>query len=120
MAEIIRRERGSCHKEPKSLEEIGIPAELKMTLDQKPFLLSDLNIGEKKILIFSTKSNIRRLFSSLYIMWDGTFSVVPHLFYQLWTIHGYVGLNSNRMCVPLVYVLMSGKSTELYSQVFQE
>ena len=107
-------------KDPQTLEEISIPEDLKLTLEKKPFLLKESMVETKKIMIFSTKSNIRKLAASLYWLWDGTFSVVPHLFYQLWTIHGYVGLNFNRKCVPLLYVLMSGKSKELYSRVFEE
>jgi len=45
---------------------------------------------------------------------DGTFSIVPNLFKQLYTIHGKV----YQSVVPLVYVLMPEKSQEAYRKVF--
>ncbi|CAB4436267.1 unnamed protein product [Rhizophagus irregularis] len=44
---------------------------------------------------------------------------VPRIFYQLYTIHGSVGAEENSRILPLVYVLMSGKSKELYQVLFQ-
>ena len=41
---------------------------------------------------------------------DGTFKCCPRFFQQLYTIHGF----SNGNYVPLVYVLLSGKSEDVY------
>ncbi|POG64927.1 hypothetical protein GLOIN_2v1671146, partial [Rhizophagus irregularis DAOM 181602=DAOM 197198] len=50
---------------------------------------------------------------------DGMFKIVSRIFYQLYTIHGPVGAEENSRILPLVYVLMSGKSKELYQVLFQ-
>lgn len=41
------------------------------------------------------------------------------MMYQLFTIHGKVGEGEDSTIVPLVYVLMSGKSQEEYSILFE-
>jgi hypothetical protein len=47
---------------------------------------------------------------------DGTFSVVPRLYGQLFTIHAF----DDTTLLPLVYVLMANKTTALYTSVFQD
>ncbi len=43
-------------------------------------------------------------------MSDGTFDTVPHLFMQLYTLHGFIG----RKSVPLVYALLPSKREHDY------
>ena len=50
---------------------------------------------------------------------DGTFKTVPLLFQQMYTIHAPVG-GENACVLPLVYVLMTGKSEECYTNVGAE
>ena len=45
---------------------------------------------------------------------DGTFSVAPQHFYQLYTIHGVV----LRQTLPLVYCLLTKKSYSIYLEMF--
>jgi len=52
------------------------------------------------------------MFKTLYI--DGTFKTCPSLFTQLFSIHGLF----NNFVVPLIYVLLSNKTTATYYQVF--
>ncbi|CAG8836736.1 15411_t:CDS:1, partial [Gigaspora margarita] len=51
---------------------------------------------------------------------DGTFRTVPTVFRQLYTIHAPVGTSKNSQIFPLIYALMSSKSAELYTQLFQD
>ncbi|CAF4144880.1 unnamed protein product [Rotaria sordida] len=51
-----------------------------------------------------------------YIYLDGTFSVVPELYFQLYTIH-VTYLNH---ILPAVYVLLPGKKQCLYKEMLQE
>ncbi|CAI6356952.1 unnamed protein product [Macrosiphum euphorbiae] len=46
---------------------------------------------------------------------DGTFRAVPKLFSQLYTIHGY----KNRTTIPLIYVLMTNRTTNSYNEMLQ-
>jgi hypothetical protein len=51
---------------------------------------------------------------------DGTFKIVPTVFRQLYSIHLPVGTGENAKVLPLVYALMSSKSEEIYTRLFQE
>ncbi|XP_021706655.1 uncharacterized protein LOC110678299 [Aedes aegypti] len=68
--------------------------------------------------MFGTNENLQRLVKSKYWVMDGTFSSVLNLFRQLFTIHGS-SPPSHQHTFPLVYVLMTSKSEELYRKVFQ-
>jgi MULE transposase domain len=46
---------------------------------------------------------------------DGTFKTAPHPYYQLLTIHGLC----NDCVFPLIYCLLTGKSTGQYRQIFR-
>lgn len=74
------------------------------------FIVNELGV-DKRFLIFTTKTNLRTLRSCDIWFADGTFDTVPHLFKQLYTIHG---LFQDNTPVPLVYILLVNKSEELY------
>ncbi|CAI2195506.1 15955_t:CDS:2, partial [Funneliformis geosporum] len=72
---------------PQTLESFIIPENMKRTLDGVDFLVRDLIISNKRLLIFTTSANINYLAqSSIWIM-DGTFKTIPNIFKQLYTIH---------------------------------
>lgn len=50
---------------------------------------------------------------------DGTFKVVRAPFTQLFSIHAFVRQGENLKQLPLVYFLMSGKSTKDYEAIFK-
>ena len=77
--------------EPRTLTEIEVPLALQKTLNGELFLVKDSTVGDDRLLVFTTKSNMARLAqASLWIM-DGTFKTVPTIFYQLYTIHSPAG-----------------------------
>ncbi|CAG8789009.1 4250_t:CDS:2, partial [Dentiscutata erythropus] len=78
-----------------------------------------LNIGQNKIIIFATKTNLQCLSWTPYWIMDDIFKMVSTIFKQIYTIHAPVGTNNNSQVFPLVYALMSGKSEELYTHLFQ-
>ena len=102
------------------MEDLIIPEDLTRTLDGSDFLIRDSNIGQDRILLFTTIANIRYLEQSAFWIMDGTFKTVPTIFRQLYTIHGSIGGNDNSRIMPLVYALMSSKSEECYKRLFQD
>ncbi|PKK59673.1 hypothetical protein RhiirC2_719657 [Rhizophagus irregularis] len=92
---------------------------MRKTLNGSDFLIKDLTVGEEKVLIFTTTSNIKYLAQSNFWLADGTFKTVPTIFRQLYTIHGSIGSNENSRIMPLVYALMSNKSEVAYRALFQ-
>lgn len=71
---------------PRNLSELKLDNVL--TEKDVPFLLYDNESVDERLLIFATRSNLEILASADGIFADGTFSVTPHLFHQLYTVHG--------------------------------
>ena len=65
------------------------------------------------ITIFTCITNLEHLTHAEFLLADGTFSVTPKHFLQLYTIHGYYGGHY----VPLVYVLLPNKQERAYQQI---
>lgn len=71
-----------------SSRDFEIPNEYSQTLTGKPFLLIDTLIRGKRMLAFANELQVVILFKSKHIFIDGTFSVCPPFFDQVFTIHG--------------------------------
>lgn len=103
---------------PSSLELLEIPDEYQYC-DVAPgtrekFLLADSGPGQNRILIFGRQRNVEILTRCSVWYVDGTFSLAPKLFYQVFVILGerYGGVH------PLLYALLPNKSGETYKQLF--
>ena len=77
------------------------------------------NQNHGRIIIFSTNENLRNLFKSQTWYVDGTFSVVPTLFFQLFAIMGSVSQGDNVVALPFVYALMENKEQVAYKKVME-
>ncbi|CAF0775449.1 unnamed protein product [Adineta steineri] len=99
---------------PKSLSEIQIPDELKLTNGGQRFLLYDNGDVDHRMVILSSDDDLDCLSNSDHWHCDGTFKMSPQLFYQLYTLHGFVCGRA----LPLVYCFISGKSEPLYGEMF--
>ncbi|CAF1296683.1 unnamed protein product [Adineta steineri] len=87
-----------------------------ITNRDRTFLQFDSGPIDQRMLIFSTKNQLKMLKNSSHIYLDGTFDVVPELYFQLYTIHvQYLG-----HILPAVYVLLPGKKQILYKNMFKE
>ncbi|XP_029053857.1 uncharacterized protein LOC114881283 [Osmia bicornis bicornis] len=116
--QVKRARRMQAPAEPSSVD-FCVPEELTLTLSGQLFL-RDIRIEGNGILMFCTLDNLKHLAGAKYWLMDGTFNTVPLLFKQLYTIHTSVGGSENSVSVPLLYALMTNKSEELYSRLFQE
>lgn len=116
--QVIKRARlnNSC-AEPRFLLEFDIP-ECFRTVENQQFLIADEIFNEERIIIFGTIDHIRLMANSEMWLMDGTFSVVPNIMRQLFTIHAVVGHENNKRTLPLVYCLMSKKTAEIYDRLF--
>lgn len=75
-----------------------------------------INNSEKNIKAFSTQTNLKYLTECAVLYIDGTFKNCPKPFYQLFIIHG--AKNSNY--TPLVFFLLTGKTTKIYKDAFSD
>jgi len=119
--QIKRVRRQNVMSEPTSLDSLIIPEDLKHTLNGKLFLINESEIGNDKILLFTTLANLRKLELAKYWIMDGTFKTVPTIFHQLYSIHAPVGHDTNSRIFPMVFALLSSKSKECYIRIiFQD
>lgn len=128
---IQRERRRHLPSNPLSIEDLGdLPDVFKKTLGAENFLLYDsLNDGDfdlncGRILIFATRQNLQKLFLSEIWYLDGTFDVVPSLFFQLFTIMGSVTQKhrgqDRKIALPFVYALLESKTEAAYNKVIEE
>lgn len=90
MMRSVQRQRKKYRTPPNpgNLNDLKLPEEYTKSLDNKEFLLFDSGPGDSRLLIFSTEENLNELAKCTSIHMDGTFTVAPLLFTQLYTIHG--------------------------------
>jgi hypothetical protein len=86
-------------------------------VDDAPFFQGDVNSPDGGIaLIFATRAQMEQLSTAHEIFVDGTFRTVPRLFFQLFTLFASV----QSVVFPMVFVLMTNKTTALYRAVMQK
>ena len=115
---IRRYKRGSVPKEPASAKDIHLTEEFTTTggAEPKPFLIYD-NGSEatKRILIFATEDGLRTLCRSREWFVDGTFSVAPRQFKQMFIVRVPLG----QRAVTCIYGFLPKKSQSVYEEFFQ-
>lgn len=98
---------------PNSIQNVAVNSEWAKTWKGRQFLsFQDNNIG---VAIFTTKRLLKVLQKADCLYVDGTFRTAPSPYKQFVTIHGKV----NGFVIPLVFVLMTGKTSFQYRRVFQ-
>ncbi|CAF0926976.1 unnamed protein product [Brachionus calyciflorus] len=77
-------------KNPESVNEIDLKAELKITLRKEAFLWDDSGADDhKRILVFATERNIAILNEVKIWFIDGTFDSCPLIFKQIFTVQAF-------------------------------
>ncbi|KAF0716852.1 Uncharacterized protein FWK35_00029148 [Aphis craccivora] len=103
---------------PKSLNDLKIPDEYREITSGETFLQYDSDNYDgylDRFLIFTTEQNLNLMEICDYWLADGTFSCSPHIFHQLYTIHGV----SYLYVVPTAYILLPNKKEEtFYKRMF--
>ena len=65
-------------------------------------LLCTIDLGDDRIVIFASNEQLGILQSAHHFIFDGTFKVVPEIFYQLYIIHAVYSDHIN----PVSYALL--------------
>ena len=119
--ELIRRnirrfKRGAVPNEPASGRDIQLPDEFKTTggQDPRPFMIHD-NERAQRILIFTTDDSLRQLCRAKKWFMDGTFSVCPRQFDQIYIIPNPLGDGA----ITTVYGYLPGRSQAVYEEFLE-
>ena len=96
---------------PKFLSEVDSQMLNYSNINDEKFLL---HLSENHdLLILGTINNFRRLTTSNRLMADGTFSIVPKIYMQMYTLMAQI----YDTFYPLLYVFMSRKNEEAYDSM---
>lgn len=110
----LHRERRSVFPAlPASRQALVIPPQFQDTSAGNRFLLKSGH--NNRYVIWASDENLRELCNAQHVSMDGTFSTVPAIFQQLFTVHAFF----DNHLLPLVYVLMAKKTTSAYVKVFR-
>lgn len=94
-------------------------ADVEIPKSYKYLILGDYKTENKRIIVICSEEgkNLLRVLKEYFC--DGTFKSVPRPFAQLLTMHGDLGSTADKTdIVPILYALMSDKSEESYSIVY--
>ncbi|CAF1405547.1 unnamed protein product, partial [Rotaria sordida] len=91
-----------------------IPDRCSQTLDGNNFLLSDTTVRNKRVLVFATGLQLAIFFQSSHIFMDGTFTVCPPYFDQVFTMYCI----HHDQAIPCIIALLPGRSAMIYQYIF--
>jgi len=127
------RQNNQVVKEPNDPNFSSVPIPLTKTTREDQFLRCDtgpgmssstsqknnlfsFDQGDDRILIFASDEQVDILQNTEEFLVDGTFKIVPQIFYQLYIIHGVF----RDHVVPLIYALLRRKNTQTYERLINE
>ena len=94
-----------------------LPQAYRTTTNGDPFLVYDSGVGDEvRIFTFASQDASQFLGDSEHWYADGTFSVCPGVFFQLYTIHG----QCDGRIFPCVFSLLSSKIENVYNRLFEQ
>ena len=94
-----------------------IPNEFSVNCRGDQFLLYDSGVGDvNRILVFATDDALSLLRQSDHWFGDGTFSVSPLVFFQVYTIHSIC----EEKVVPCLFALLPNKTGHTYGRLMAE
>ena len=94
-----------------------IPNDLQTTSNGDRFLLHDSGVGDaNRIIVFATDQALDLMRQSDHWFGDGTFSVSPEVFYQVYTVHAIC----NGKVIPCIFSLLPNKQGATYDRLFLE
>ena len=79
-------------------------------------MLFIIDLDDGRILIFASDEPLGILQSAHHFMSNGTFKVVPEIFYQLYITHAVYGYH----IITVPYALLRGRNASAYERLFDK
>ncbi|CAF1393552.1 unnamed protein product [Rotaria sordida] len=101
---------------PTSIDFPVIPPKYHQTTLNTTFFQKDTGPGSQRLLVFFTNEQKITMENATEFFIDGTFKVVPEIFFQLFAIHA-------TYCdhvIPVAFILLSSKTEQIYQQMVNE
>ena len=116
---MLRRTRvANRPKDPATLQELNIDGAWMLTTGDAPTRFLKFDNGQdadERVIVFATEQHLLKLSSCDVWCMDGTFSVAPNLFHQLYVIQGLY----NGVFLPFVYCFLQRKTQSTYEILLQ-
>lgn len=120
MTRTLQRQRRSTNAlppAPRSLTDIVLNGDFVKLANGQQSLLYDAGPQDpERLIILGTKKNLEVLAACPHWFADGTFTVAPALYYQIYTLHV---LQAGRV-LPMLYCLLRRKTAATYTRVFRK
>lgn len=114
--QIIERARTACSADPKTIAELSVPENLRISLDGDKFYHGCVKSQKGQCaFLFTTEGDLRRMARATYWTGDGTFGLSP-LLCQLYTLHCSVAPNHNTS-VPAVSSVLQKRRTAVLESI---
>ena len=103
---------------PTSRDGFDIPESYRTLENGEVLLLFDSgNDDADRILVFGTQQTLDVIAEADDLFLDGTFKIVPELFFQLYTVHA---MTRSGYMIPCIYALLPNKTRATYQRLLSE
>lgn len=95
------------------------PTDMNFAMPQQfsDFTLYDSGPGDSRLIIFGQQELVQALSTATFWLCDGTFKIVPTIFFQLYSIHFHF---SDGITPVALYCLLPNKTRETYSRLLAQ
>lgn len=106
-----------CPGVPRDFKDLEkIPIKYLLTFDDERYMLANIEQGDERLIIYSSRFGLNLLKRADVWGMDGTFEMCPHPFYKVYTVMAELDGHS----YPALHAFLPGKKSQTYKALFAE